>query len=67
MITHGGEARGNIVKADLGANVKNLSDSFTSFLQAFGAPLVPVAISALQSVSGPQIKYDRRSYPSLRV
>jgi hypothetical protein len=48
----GGEAYGNIVKGDLGANIKNLSDSFTNFLQAFGAPLVPVAISALQSVSG---------------
>jgi hypothetical protein len=40
-----------ISQGDLGANVKNLQDAVQSFLQAFGAPIVPIAIEALQKVS----------------
>ena len=47
----GGEAYANVAKGDLGANVKNLTDSVQNFLQAFGAPIVPTAIFALQSLA----------------
>ena len=45
------DAYGNLVKGDLGANVTNLKDAVTSFLQAFGAPMVPIAINALHSLA----------------
>ena len=48
----GGQAYGNVAGGDLGANVTNLKDAVTSFMQAFGAPTVPIAVTALQSLSG---------------
>ena len=46
------DAYAKVAQGDLGANVKNLTESVQNFLQAFGAPIVPTAISALQSLAG---------------
>jgi hypothetical protein len=47
----GGQAYGNVAAGDLGANVTNLQTAFTNLMQAFGAPMVPVAIQAMQSLA----------------
>jgi hypothetical protein len=46
-----GGAYPGIAGGDLGQNVTNLRDAVNNFLQAFGAPIVPMAIETLQKLS----------------
>jgi hypothetical protein len=46
-----GSAYGNVAVGDLGQNVTNVKDAVANFLQAFGAPVVPMAIETLQKLS----------------
>lgn len=46
-----GGSYGNVAQGDLGANMNNLKAALDSLMQAMGAPMVPVAIGALQSLA----------------
>ena len=42
----------NMMANDLGANISAMSSAFTNLMQTMGGPLVPIAIEALQAVTG---------------
>jgi hypothetical protein len=42
---------GPVAGGDLGANITNFKDAITNLVTAFGAPMVPDAIKAMQSLA----------------